>query len=32
VIAYSCYHYLQMMIDRYTIKLQKEVNQFLKVI
>jgi biopolymer transport protein ExbB len=32
VIAYSCYHYLQMMIDRYTINLQREVNQFLKVL
>jgi biopolymer transport protein ExbB len=32
VIAYSCYHYLQMMIDRYTIRLQKEMNQFLKVL
>ena len=32
VIAYSCYHFLQMMIDRYTIKLQKEVNKFLKVL
>jgi len=32
VIAYSFYHYLQMMIDRYTIKLQKEMNQFLKVL
>jgi biopolymer transport protein ExbB len=32
VIAYSFYHVLQMMIDRYTITLQKEVNQFLKVL
>jgi biopolymer transport protein ExbB len=31
VIAYSFYHFLQMMIDRYTIKLQREVNQLLKV-
>jgi len=32
VIAYACYHYLQMMIDRYTISLQREVKEFLKVI
>ena len=32
VIAYSAYHYLQMMIDRYTVNLQKEVREFLKVI
>jgi biopolymer transport protein ExbB len=31
VIAYASYHYLQMMIDRYTIKLQKQVIEFLKV-
>lgn len=31
VIAYASYHYLQMMIDRYTIKLQDQVIQFLKV-
>jgi biopolymer transport protein ExbB len=30
VIAYSCYHYLQLMIDRYTITMQKDVNDFLK--
>jgi len=30
VIAYSCYHYLQMMIDRYTIKLQENLLKFLK--
>jgi biopolymer transport protein ExbB len=30
VIAYSCYHYLQLMIDRYTIAMQKDVNDFLK--
>jgi len=30
VIAYSAYHYLQMMIDRYTIRLQKQVIEFLK--
>jgi biopolymer transport protein ExbB len=32
VIAYSAYHYLQMMIDRFSIKLQREVNVFMKVI
>jgi len=32
VIAYSAYHYLQMMIDRYTISLQREVNQLIKVL
>lgn len=32
VIAYSAYHYLQMMIDRYTISLQKQVMDFLKVV
>lgn len=32
VIAYVCYHYLQMMIDRYTISLQTEVNKLLKLI
>jgi biopolymer transport protein ExbB len=32
VIAYSAYHYLQMMIDRYSVNLQKEVRDFLKVI
>ena len=31
VIAYAAYHYLQMMIDRYTIKLQSQVIEFLKV-
>jgi len=25
VIAYSCYHYLQMMIDRYSIDMQRQV-------
>jgi biopolymer transport protein ExbB len=30
VIAYSCYHYLQMKIDRYTIKLQENLLKFLK--
>ncbi|MFN8240338.1 MAG: MotA/TolQ/ExbB proton channel family protein [Bacteroidales bacterium] len=32
VIAYSAYHYLQMKIDRYTISLQKNIIDFLKVI
>jgi len=30
VIAYSCYHYLQMMIDRYTIVMQRQVNEVIK--
>lgn len=30
VIAYACYHYLQMMIDRYTINLQENLLKFLK--
>lgn len=32
VLAYAAYHYLQMRIDRYTIKLQELLIQFLKVI
>jgi biopolymer transport protein ExbB len=32
VIAYSAYHFLQMMIDRYTIRVQKEVSGLLKVL
>jgi biopolymer transport protein ExbB len=32
VIAYCGYHYLHMMIDRYTIRLQKQVIEFLKVL
>lgn len=32
VIAYSCYHYLQMMIDRYTIDMQRQVNEVVKVL
>lgn len=32
VIAYSCYHYLQMMIDRYTIDMQRQVNEVIKVL
>jgi biopolymer transport protein ExbB len=31
VIAYTAYHFLQMMIDRYTINLQKQVMGVLKV-
>lgn len=31
VLAYAAYHYLQMMIDRYTIRLQESLIQFLKV-
>jgi len=30
VVAYCCYHYLQMMIDRYTINLQENLLKFLK--
>ncbi len=30
VIAYSCYHYLQMMIDRYSIDMQRQVNDVIK--
>jgi biopolymer transport protein ExbB len=30
VIAYACYHYLQMMIDRFTIRLQQQVNEVIK--
>jgi biopolymer transport protein ExbB len=32
VIAYSCYHYLQMMIDRYSIDVQRQVNEVIKVL
>jgi biopolymer transport protein ExbB len=32
VIAYSCYHYLQMMIDRYTIVMQRQVNEVVKAL
>jgi biopolymer transport protein ExbB len=32
VIAYSCYHYLQMMIDRYSIVMQRQVNEVVKVL
>ena len=31
VLAYAAYHFLQMMIDRYTIKLQESLIQFFKV-
>lgn len=32
VLAYTAYHYLQMKIDRYTIRLQESLIQFLKAI
>jgi biopolymer transport protein ExbB len=32
VIAYSCYHILQMMIDRFSINLLRQSNDFLKSI
>lgn len=32
VIAYCCYHYLQMMIDRYSINMQRQVNEVVKVL
>jgi biopolymer transport protein ExbB len=32
VIAYSCYHYLQMMIDRYSIEMQRKVNEVVKAL
>jgi len=32
VLAYAAYHYLQMKIDRYLIRLQESLIQFLKVI
>jgi biopolymer transport protein ExbB len=32
VIAYCGYHYLQMMIDRFSIDLQKQVNEVIKVL
>lgn len=32
VIAYSCYHYLQMMIDRFSIDMQRQVNEVVKVL
>ena len=30
VIAYSCYHYLQMMIDSFSIDMQMKVNEVVK--
>jgi biopolymer transport protein ExbB len=32
VIAYCGYHYIQMMIDRFTINLQRQVNEVVKVL
>jgi biopolymer transport protein ExbB len=32
VIAYSCYHFLQMMIDRFSVNLQRQVNEVIKVL
>jgi biopolymer transport protein ExbB len=32
VIAYSCYHFLQMMIDRFSINMQRQVNEVVKVL
>ncbi len=32
VIAYSAYHYLQMMIDRFSIDMQKHVNEVVKAL
>lgn len=32
VIAYTCYHYLQMMIDRFSIDMQTHVNEVVKVL
>jgi biopolymer transport protein ExbB len=32
VIAYSCYHFLQMMIDRYSINMQRKVNEVVKAL
>lgn len=32
VLAYAAYHYLQMMIDRYIIRLQESLIQFLKAL
>jgi biopolymer transport protein ExbB len=30
VVAYVCYHYLQMMIDRYTVELQRNSMEFIR--
>jgi biopolymer transport protein ExbB len=32
VIAYAAYHYLHMMIDRFSINMQRQVNQVIKVL
>jgi biopolymer transport protein ExbB len=32
VIAYASYHYLQMMIDRFSINMQRQVNEVVKVL
>ena len=32
VIAYTAYHYLQMMIDRFSIDMQRQVNEVVKVL
>lgn len=32
VIAYSCYHYLHMMVDRFSINMQKQVNEVIKAL
>jgi biopolymer transport protein ExbB len=32
VIAYSCYHFLHMMIDRFSINMQRQVNEVVKVL
>jgi biopolymer transport protein ExbB len=32
VIAYAAYHYLQMMIDRFSIGMQRQVNEVVKVL
>jgi biopolymer transport protein ExbB len=32
VIAYTFYHYLQMMIDRFSINMQRQVNEVIKVL
>ena len=32
VIAYAAYHYLQMMIDRFSINMQRQVNEVVKVL
>ena len=32
VIAYAAYHYLQMMIDRFSIDMQRQVNEVVKAL